>query len=94
MLSYILFNTLIYGSIAFIIASYYAYAKFLNATLGSYMIIGSYAAITIIKYGRAWSSIWIILGMIAFYFIVNMIVVKAFTNEKQRDLFGLIFTLG
>jgi branched-subunit amino acid ABC-type transport system permease component len=58
------------------------------------MIIGSYAAITIVKYGWSWTSIGVILGMIAFYFIVNMIVVKSFTNEKQRDLFGLIFTLG
>lgn len=93
MLTYILYNTLIYGSIAFIIASYYAYAKFLNATLGSYMIMGSYAVITIMKHGRTRDSLRIILCMIAFYYIVNFIVIKSFSNEKQRDLFGLIFTL-
>ena len=93
MLTYILYNTLIYGSIAFIIASYYAYAKFLNATLGSYMIMGSYAVITIMKHGRTRDSLRIILCMVAFYYIVNFIVIKSFSNEKQRDLFGLIFTL-
>jgi branched-subunit amino acid ABC-type transport system permease component len=93
MTTYILYNTLIYGSIAFIIASYYAYAKFLNATIWSYMIIWSYVTITMIKYGFSWASLWIIAGMIAFYFIVNLIVIKSFSNEKQRDLFGLIFTL-
>lgn len=93
MLTYILFNTLIYGSIAFIIASYYAYAKFLNATLGSYMILGTYTAIYMMKYGFSWTSMIIILWLIATYFIINIIVTRSFSNEKQRDLFGLIFTL-
>ena len=93
MLNYILYNTLIYGSIAFIIASYYAYAKFLNISIGSFMIIWTYATITIIKHGRTLDSMLIIIWMIAFYFIVNLIVIKSFSSEKQRDLFGMIFTL-
>lgn len=93
MLIYILYNTLIYGSIAFIIASYYAYGKFLNIMLWSFMIMWTYTTITIIKYGFTPNSLLIILWMIAFYFIVNFIVIKSFSNEKQRDLFGMIFTL-
>lgn len=93
MLTYILFNTLIYGTISFIIASYYAYAKFLNATLWSYMILGTYTVIHIMKYGFSWTSMVVIIWLIATYFIINIIVTRSFSNEKQRDLFGLIFTL-
>lgn len=35
----------------------------------------------------------VVLWLIVSYFIINTIVTKAFSNEKQRDLFGLIFTL-
>ncbi|MEI7477608.1 MAG: hypothetical protein WCJ81_03690 [bacterium] len=58
------------------------------------MIIGAYVGISIIKYGLSLTSVWILLGIVAFYFIVNTIVTRSFRNEKQRDLFGLIFTLG
>lgn len=94
MTSYILFNTLIYGSIAFILASYFAYGKYLNASLGSFMILGTYAIIRIVKSGRSRESLIVIVSMIILYIVINFIVLHYFRSEKQRDLFGLIFTFG
>lgn len=94
MLSYILYNTLVYGTIAFLISAFYAYGKFMHAALGGYMIIGTYIVVSVIKYGRSWNTVLIILGVLIIYRLMNTIVIRSFTNEKQRDLFGLIFTLG
>lgn len=37
-LSYIFFNALVYGVIASALSSFFAYAKFLNLALGSYLM--------------------------------------------------------
>lgn len=94
MLTYIFFNTLIYGSIAFALSAYFGYGKYLNVTLGSFMILGTYTVISIIDYGWSRASLAILLAMIACYMMINHIVLHWFPSEKQRDLFGLIFTIG
>jgi branched-subunit amino acid ABC-type transport system permease component len=94
MLEYVLLNTLIYWSIAFIIASYYAYGKFLNVALGSYIILGTYSVVSIIREWLSAESIISIFGLVCIYTLTNMIVIQSFSNEKKRDLFWLIFTLG
>lgn len=93
MLTYIFFNTLIYGSIAFALSAYFGYGKYLNVALGSFMILWTYTAISIIDYGWSRASLATIFAMIICYVLVNYVVLNRFSNEKQRDLFGLIFTL-
>ncbi len=94
MLTYILFNTLIYGSIAFALSVYFGYGKYLNVAVGSYMILGTYTIVSIFNNGRSRAYIAIILAMVACYMITNYIILHWFQNEQQRDLFGLIFTIG
>ncbi len=93
MLSYILLNTLIYGTIAFGLSACFAYAKYLNVTLGSFMILWTYALSNIIRHGLSRQSIAVLLGAVIFYLLINYVVVHFFSNERKRDLFWLIFTL-
>lgn len=94
MLHYILFNTLIYGSIAFVLASFYAYGKFLNATIGTWMIMGTYTVVALSRYGMTMTSAISILAILVLYLIIHAIIIKKFPHETSRDLFGFIFTLG
>ncbi len=94
MITYILFNTLIYWSIAFILSACFAYAKYLNVTLGGFMILSTYTLSVLIKDWWSWTYISVFIWIIVIYRATNYVVVHYFHNERQRDLFGLIFTLG
>ncbi len=87
MISYILFNTLIYGSIAFILSTYFGYGKYLNVAVGSFMILGTYTILHILQVGRSRAAVCTIAVMILLYWAINTIVLYYFRNEKQRDLF-------
>lgn len=94
MIWYILFNTLIYGTLALILAFWYSYAKFLNISLGGVMILGVYALIHLIQdQTKSIYHILILIALFVVYIITNNIVIHQFPHLAQRDLFGLIFTL-
>lgn len=94
MISYILFNTLVYGGIAFMLSSYFGYAKYLNVTVGSFMILSTYTLAQIVQHGRSAQAVSVCCGLVLLYWLINYIVIRFFPNAKQRDLFWLIFTLG
>lgn len=91
---YILFNTLVYWIIAFVFAGFFAYGKFLNLGIGATMIALGYCIHGFVVDGFSWWLVAISVWLIAFTILVNWLVVHSFRNETQRDLFGLIFTLG
>lgn len=94
MIPYILFNTLVYWTIAFVLSGYFAYAKYLNLATGSFMILAVYAISVGARSWRSLKNILIVLAAFLLYRLVNHIILQYFKNEKQRDLFWFIFTLG
>ena len=89
-----LFNTLMYGSIAFILSAYFAYAKYLNLAISGFMILAAYVLAVSTTHWRWVKQIAILLCAFLLYRCINYIILHYFKNEKQRDLFWLIFTLG
>lgn len=94
MIEYILYNTLIYGTIAFLLASRYAYGKFMNLSVLSRVIVGAYATDSFFTDWITIKAVLFCVAMMVVYFVVHRIILTHFTNELQRDLFWLIFTLG
>lgn len=94
MLSYVLFNTLVYWTIAFILSWYFAYAKYLNLATWSFMILATYAISSWVRNWRSPQHMGIIVGAFLLHRLVNYSILHYFKNEKQRDLFWFIFTLG
>lgn len=92
-LQYILLNSLVYGIIALALIVFFAYWKFLNLTLWVFVVFLSYIMYFFMTNWVTWYGILVAIGAFLFYLAVNYITVKCFTNAKQRDLFGLIFTL-
>lgn len=94
MLTYILFNTLIYGTLARALGARYRYAKFINVSLWSVMIFWTYSSIQIIQGNSSrYITLLTLVLLFGWFFLINKFVIKSFVNEEQRDLFGLIFTL-
>lgn len=95
MLSYILFNTLIYGSLARCMSVWYRYGKFLNIALWSSMIFGTYTFLYL-RENHSVRRVYILIfgGLLGVFILINHITIAYFPHASQRDLFGLIFTLG
>lgn len=94
MLTYILFNTLIYGTLARALGARYRYAKFVNVSLWSVMIFWTYSSIQFIQGDSSrYMTLLTLVMLFGWFFLINTFVIKSFTNEEQRDLFGLIFSL-
>lgn len=94
MLTYILFNTLIYGTLARALGARYRYAKFVNVNLWSVMIFWTYSSIQFIQGNSSrYMTILALVLLFGWFFLINTFVINSFANEEQRDLFGLIFTL-
>ena len=92
--SYILFNTLIYGSIGLVIGSYFAYGKFLHFGIGALVGMMGYIMYNIIQTGRTIQNILMIIALVVIYMGTNRILMKYFPNTKQRDHVGLVITIG
>lgn len=91
---YILFNTLVYGLIAFVFAWYFARGKFLNLGVGAILIVLWYCIQWFVTDWFSWMLVAVSAGILALTIRVNRFIIHAFPNEKQRDLFGIIFTFG
>lgn len=92
-LSYILFNTLVYWLIAFVFAGFMAWGKFLNLWIWAIMIVLGYCIQGFVVDWFSWALLASSLGIVVFTIAMNWFIVHSFKNEKQRDLFGLVFTL-
>lgn len=92
-ISYIVFNTIIYGMLATTLASFMAYGKFLNLTVAAYFILWWYVVHHAIYrwIDRGFLLIWAI--CIVSFFLINWLLLRFFPNEKQRDLAAIIITL-
>lgn len=92
--SYILFNSVVYGAIAFVVAWWYAYGKFLHLWIAAVMIAIGYAVQSMLVDGFSPSSLLFLLGVLVSFILVARLLVKYFPNVQQRDHVWLIFTLG
>ncbi len=93
-LHYILLNTFLYGSVALLIASFFAYSKVLNFSLGAYLTFAAYVIWEAIQHGFS-LTFWLML--IVFFvslLLVHWLLVSLFPNEKQREQAWLVITLG
>ncbi len=93
-LHYILLNTFLYGSVALLIASFFAYSKVLNFSLGAYLTFAVYVIWEAIQHGFS-LTFWLML--IVFFvslLLVHWLLVSLFPNEKQREQAWLVITLG
>jgi len=89
-----MFNSLVYGVIAFVFAGFFAYGKFLNLWIGATMIALWYCIHWFVVDGFSTGLLITSIGLVWLTVFVNWLTVHSFKNEKQRDLFGLVFTLG
>ena len=93
-ISYILFNSLVYGIVAFVMMSFFAYIKVLNFALWIVMILLAYIIQIIYSQWINSITITLLIGTIIIYLFINWLILKYFKNTKKRELFGLVFTLG
>ena len=83
-LGYILLNTIVYGTVAMVIAWFFGFGKILNFSLGAYMRMGGYVLYRFITYG---------FSAVNFIMLINRWLLKYFPNDKKRDHVGLVITL-
>ncbi len=93
-LNYILQNTIIYGSIAFVLTNIFNNNEYLNFATWMFLVLISYIIHHILT---LWFDFWIFItfiwSIIVFY-LLDYSIYKFFKSSKKRELFGLIFTLG
>ena len=92
-LSYILLNTIVYGSLAMVIAWFSWFGKILNFSLGAYMIMGWYIIHRIINYWINIENIIMIIIFFGSFLLINRWLLKYFENDKKRDHVWLVLTL-
>lgn len=93
-LGYILLNTIVYGSVAMVIAWFFWFGKILNFSLGAYMMMGGYILYRFITYGFSLLNIIILTIFIGSFLLINRGLLKYFPNDKKRDHVWLVITLG
>lgn len=92
--SYILFNTIVYGGLAFVFSTFYAYARIQHLGIWAMMIFIGYI---IHDYVTTWFSRMttaILWGIVGFYCLTNRLLIHYFPHETSRDLLSIIFTIG
>jgi len=93
-LHYILFNTIVYGSIATTLAAFFAFGKFLNLGIWGFLVLGGYGIHAFINHGFSWEVILALSVFLIVYFFVNWLLLHYFPHPKQRDHVGIVLTLG
>lgn len=91
-ISYIFFNALVYGIIASALSSFFAYAKFLNLALWSYLM-GAAFVVYLFAHGRFFAAFVLLLGLLLSYVAFYVLLLRDFAHDKQRDLVALIVSL-
>jgi branched-chain amino acid transport system permease protein len=92
--TYLLLNTIIYGTLALVFSVFFSGGKIMNFALGNYMIVCSYLIYAFITYGCSRTTIVVLLAFVIFYMSIHWVLLHFFPNDKQRDLVGLVITLG
>lgn len=92
-LDYILFNTIVYGIVAMIIAWYFGFGKILNFAMGAYMIMWWYILSWLAVDGFSLRNICMIVVLFWSYILVNWGLLTYFPNDKKRDHVWLVLTL-
>jgi branched-chain amino acid transport system permease protein len=93
-ISYLLFNTIIYGSLAFFFSIFSASGKIMNFALGNYLIVAAYILYSFFVYGFSRTTFFVLVAFVIVYTFIHWIILHYFPNDKQRDLVGLVMTLG
>jgi branched-chain amino acid transport system permease protein len=93
-ITYLLFNTIIYGTLALMFSVFFSSGKIMNFALGNYLIGCCYLLYAFITYGFSWATGAILVGFVAFYVLIHWVLLHFFPHDKQRDLVGLVLTLG
>ena len=91
---YIFFNSIVYGIIATVFAWFFAYSKFLNLSIGGFLVLLWYNIQSLVTW--SWSLWWqllISLFIIGLYVLLVRWMQKRFRHESQRDHAGIIITL-
>ncbi len=92
-LGYILLNTIVYGTVAMVIAWFFWFGKILNFSLGAYMMMGGYILYRSITYGFSLLNIVMLIIFIGSFLLINLWLLKYFPNDKKRDHAWLVITL-
>ena len=90
---YVLFNTIVYGGMALVFSTFYAYSKIQHLAIGAIMIFLGYVMYDFITNWFQRITLVITLGLVGFYLLTNRLLLRFFPNEKSRDLLSIVFTL-
>ena len=92
-IGYILFNTIIYGIVALLLASFFSFSKVLNLSIWGFMVMLGYILYNFINYGVTLTNVGVTIVLVGLFFLINRGLLKYFPNDRQRDNVGLILTL-
>ncbi len=90
---YIFLNTLIYGILAIALSWFFAYSKFLNFSVGSWLIALSYIITDVFSHGVGRHTLILFFAFIALYYVSTWVLWRLFPHDTQRDHAWLIITL-
>lgn len=93
-LHYILFNTIVYGSIATTLAAFFAFGKFLNLGIWWFLVLGGYGIHAFVNHGFSQDVVLALGIFVVGYFMINWLLLHYFPHAKQRDHVGIVLTLG
>jgi branched-subunit amino acid ABC-type transport system permease component len=85
-ISYLLFNTTIYGTLALLFSIFASSGKIMNFALGNYLIVGAYILYSFFTRGFTWTTFLVLISFIVIYTFIHRLLLQYFPNEKQRDL--------
>ena len=92
-IGYILFNTIVYGIMALLLASFFSFGKLLNLSIWWFMVMLGYVLYDFINHWLNSTSILVTIALVGLFFLINRGLLKYFSNDKQRDHVGIILTL-
>ncbi|MDR3169592.1 MAG: hypothetical protein LBU27_07815 [Candidatus Peribacteria bacterium] len=92
--NYLLLNTILYGGLALAFSVFFSSGKIMNFALGNYLIICAYILYAFLTHGFNRLTVIVLIAFILLYRFVHWLLLRYFPNDKQRDLVGLVFTLG
>lgn len=90
---YILLNTIIYGTVAMVIAWFFGFGKILNFSLWAFMMMGGYIMYMCIAHGFTRTNIIMLIVFFGVFLLINRWLLTYFPNDRKRDHVGLILTL-
>lgn len=92
-ISYILYNTIIYGGIAFIFSQRYATQKVINLSIGWYMVACWYVLYDLMMYWFSWKTWGMLLFVILSYISMHALCLYGAKDVRSRNIVGIIASL-